>query len=210
VRGPALFALTLVLGTPVAGAEPAPALRSAGGRLLVQALPDVLSRPEVAEELTTGLTTTFVLEVNVRDRHGGRAAGGGLVEVRYDLWDEVYLASSADLAGPHEPVRLPSRRELGTWWRTLELVAAPTAALAAADAWQVKVKLTVVPFSSAEQRDAQRWFSRSLPPGPGEAPEETPGPDEAGVLNLLIATSIGRPADLAFEWRVEVSPGARD
>jgi hypothetical protein len=209
----ALSALALLAVGLAAGAEDAPSLRREGDRLIVRALPDVLARPEVEEHLTTGLTTSFVVEVAVRDRAGAKAAGGALVEIRYEPWDEVFLATRADLAGPKEAERLASRRELSRWWRALELAVASTAPLSGAEPWQVKVTVSVVPFSSAEQRDAQRWFSRSLAPGEraaGRNPaSEDPPPDASTVLNLLIATSIGRPSDLVFEWRLELAPGGR-
>jgi hypothetical protein len=76
----------------------------------------------------------------------------------------------------------------------------------------VQVRLRVIPFSQAEQLDAQRWFSQSLSAeksgsagAVSEAVEDQPE-SFSQVLNLLMATSIGRTALLEYEWKLAVPP----
>ena len=62
----------------------------------------------------------------------------------------------------------------------------------------------------AEQLDAQRWFSRSLkePAGSAGAVSGVVTDPSGDLFNLLLATSIGRPALLEFEWKLTI-PGAK-
>lgn len=206
--GHARVVLALSAGLSLAGlalwassAEEAPRLRSLEGRLHLAELPSILDSAEVREPLASGLTTSFVFDVTARDGAGGKVQGGALVEIRFDLWDEVYLASLLGADGVRRHTTLAGRGELVEWWRSLDLEVADARPLARGSPWQARVRLSVLPFSSAEQRDAQRWFSRSLEGG------RTPanGPELSDVLNVLIATSIARESAVVFDWRLAVS-----
>lgn len=178
------------------------------GTLLVSALPDILSRPEVRPHLKTGLTTTFAIQVTATDETGAKVKGAGRIDIRWELWDEVFLTAVAGRAGRPRQESLSSAERLAAWWRGLEIPAA--AGLAPGGRWQVKVELSVIPFSRSEQRDAQRWVSDTLgegargsdagpPPTPGQ-PRVDSGPALGGVLDLLIVTSIKRPNVATYVW----------
>jgi hypothetical protein len=133
------------------------------------------------------------------------------VDIRYELWDEVYIVTRIDAAGRAARVTLPSFQSLADWWRDARLVVLRPAAAAAAR--NVQVRLRVIPFSQAEQLDAQRWFSQALSAeksgsagAVSEAVENQPE-SFSQVLNLLMATSIGRPALLEYEWKLAIPPG---
>lgn len=176
------------------------------GILVVSGLPDVLSRPEVRPHLTTGLTTTFLVRVTAGDETGRKVKGAGRADVRWELWDEVFVTAALGAAGPARSESLPSFERLVGWWRGLEIPVA--AGLSPGGRWQVKVEVSVVPFSRSEQRDAQRWFSNTL--GEGERPNPRPPSSDAsqeagrpspnGLLDLLIVTSIKRPNLATYVW----------
>jgi hypothetical protein len=181
------------------------------GVLVVSGLPDILSRPEVRPHLTTGLTTTFGLRVTAMDETGNKVRGGGRIDVRWEPWDEVFLTTALG-AGGHargEPVSLD---HLAAWWHGLEIPAAT--GLAPGGRWDVRVEVSVIPFSASEQRDTQRWFSDSLgqtPAVPGASPQEQGAAPRAltpngGVLDLLIATSIKRHSLISFTWTASPRP----
>jgi hypothetical protein len=181
---------------------------SRDGTLLVSGLPDILSRPEVRPHLKTGLTTTFAIRVTATDETGTRVKGAGRIDVRWELWDEVFLTTAAGGAGRVRQESLPTPERLAAWWRGIEIPAA--AGLAPGGRWQVKVELSVIPFSRSEQRDAQRWVSDTLgqggsggaagaPPAPGQ-PQVDTGAAFGGVLDLLIVTSIKRPNVATYVW----------
>ena len=206
----ARLALLLVLGL----AAPAVVEAASGpywsvgrdGNLVVSGLPDVLSRREVRPHLTTGLTTTFLVRVTASDETGRKVKGAGRADVRWELWDEVYLTAALGAAGRARSDSLPSFDRLVAWWRGLEIPVA--AGLSPGARWRVKVEVSVVPFSRSEQRDTQRWFSDTL--GEGERPSPRPpssgGEREAdrpalnGLLDLLIVTSIKRPNLATYVW----------
>lgn len=208
----ALAAAVLVPGTLVAAAEgAAPALeRAADGRVRIAALPPVLDRPAVREQLASGLTTSFVLEL----REPGLLAatvGAGRVDVRYELWDEVYLVAAAGADGARRHLRFADLPALAAWWRRPGLVLAPEIA---AGRRTLRLRLRVIPFSASEQRDAQAWLTESLAEPRGGAAERTDdAAEEAGrpldhLFRVLLATSIARGTLLEEEWEVAL-PAAR-
>jgi hypothetical protein len=176
------------------------------GVLVVSGLPGILSRPEVKPHLSTGLTTTFALRVTASDETGNKIKGGGRIDVRWEPWDEVFLTTALGVDGHVRRDSLPSLDRLAAWWHGLEIPAAT--GLAPGGRWDVRVEVSVIPFSASEQRDTQRWFSDSLgqaPPAPASTPQEQaaaprPLPPAGGVLDLLIATSIKRHSLISFTW----------
>lgn len=203
-----------ILMLAAAAAEAAPGARGPAyiiardGTLVLGGLPEIVSRPEVRPHLTTGLTTTFLISVNASAEGAGRTRGAARVDIRWEPWDEVFHVAAFGADGRTRKESLPSLERLAAWWRGLELPAA--LGLSPGTAWEVKVEVDVLPFSSSEQRDAQRWFSSSL------GPETTGGPPRAsegesrlnGVVDLLMATSIGRRSVVRYAWRAVPRPAS--
>ena len=207
----ALF-LLLLAAAPL-GAVQAPAIEGAREGIVLFRLPPVFGEEEVRKQLGTGLTTSFAFEATGRTVGSGKIKGAARVDVRYDLWDEIYIVTRIDATGRAARVALPSFERLAEWWRDarLVLIRGPAAAGLAS----VEVALRVIPFSQAEQLDTQRWFSQALSAektgsagAVSEAVEDQP--ESFGqVINLLMATSIGRPALLEYSWRLPVPPGKK-
>jgi hypothetical protein len=213
----ALLALAPALAAAAALARAAPLLAErpvfelgADGVLVMASAPDVLSNAEVKPRLTSGLTTSFVFEIAATDAGGRKLRGGGLVEIRYELWDEVFLVTATGADGRQRRDSLPSLDRLVAWWRGLKLpVLAPGARPLAAGSWHLVLALSVLPFSRAEQSETQSWLSRSVADERAAAARagETPSPAAAataplsGVLDLLVSTSIKRRSVVDFEWR---------
>lgn len=216
LAGLALFS-ALLLAAPALRAAGRPAVALGKDRLLVvSALPGVLAEPSVKPHLSTGLTTSLVIEVTASDGRGGKARGGGRVDIRYELWDEVFLVNRADASGRSRRESLPSFERLEEWWRRLEIAALPTGGLDPGGNWDVKVRVSVIPFSQSEQRETQRWFSDSIGQARGESAEAAPGetpaesPDRLSeALDLLIATSIKRRSIVSYAWTVPFRPVPR-
>ena len=212
-RTPARWALLLLLAATPLGAVQAPAIEGAREGVVLSRLPPVFGEEEVRKQLATGLTTSFAFEANGRTAGGGKIKGAARVDVRYDLWDEIYIVTRIDASGRASRVTLPSFERLAEWWRDarLVLIRGPAAAGLAS----VEVALRVIPFSQAEQLDTQRWFSQALSAeksgsagAVSEAVEDQP--ESFGqVINLLMATSIGRPALLEYSGRLPVPPGKK-
>ena len=192
-------------------AEATVVLDVADGRWLRLVLPGSLLNDEViAGELTSGLTTTFAFMVDPR---GGAPKGGARVEVRYHLWDEAFHCLAVGVDGTTQRRVLPSREALGEWWQGLRLRALD---LGPRDGGtrprQVRITLEVIPFSSKEEEDTQRWLGEALA-REGRSPGRAGSGDEAGnpiaqVFNVLIATSIRRRAVTSYRWTLKVPGGA--
>lgn len=209
-RGLAGAALAFVaLASPLAAPAAEPALaRAPGGGVALAALPPVLDRPAVREQLASGLTTTFVFEL----RPPGLLAqpvGAARVDVRYELWDEVYLVAALGADGGRRQLRFDDLAALVAWWRRPGLAVAP-----AADGLpdRLRLRLRVLPFSAAEQRDAQAWLTETLADPAGGAAERTDDAAEEGgrpldrLFRVLLATSIARGSLLEEEWEVALPP----
>jgi hypothetical protein len=211
----ALCALALLTalgaGTLRAAERPSFAV-SRDGALTVSSLPDILSRPEVRPHLSTGLTTTFALRVTATDETGRKVRGGGRIDVRWEPWDAVFLTAAIGADGHARRESVPSLDRLAAWWHGLEILAA--AGLAPGGRWEVRVEVSVIPFSASEQRNTQRWFSDSLGQKPGTSAPATsqgtvaPQANPNGVLDLLIATSIKRRSLAQYVWTASPRPAA--
>jgi hypothetical protein len=204
-----LSAVLFLAAAPLAAAGPA--LQAEGGWIVLSGLPALLGRPDVRKQLDSGLTASLAFEVRTIGASPARLRGGARVDVRYELWDEVYLVSRLDATGRREHLRFDSFEKLGRWWREARLAVLPLPR--APGRWPSEIRLRVIPFSQAEQRETQRWLSESLA---GEEDGSAGAVSQAlqerplafsQVLQLLVATSIGRPALLEEEWKLAFQTG---
>jgi hypothetical protein len=209
----ALFVLLLAAGR--LGAVTAPAVEAARDGLALSRLPPILGEEEVRKQLGTGLTTSFAFEATARGATGAKVKGAARVDVRYDLWDEIYIVTRIDASGHAARVTLPSFERLAEWWRDARLVLIRGPAAPVAGVVSVDVRLRVIPFSQAEQLETQRWFSQALSAeksgsagAVSDAVEDQPE-SFSQVINLLMATSIGRPALLEYAWKLPVFQGKK-
>jgi len=160
------------------------------GRVVAILLPaTMLAERDVQKHLGSGLTTTFIAVAQERD------AGGSVtsrIEIRYDLWDEVWLVRRIEFDGREDRQRLPSRDALDKWWRApLRLYSAH------GDQVSLNVTLTVLPFSVAEGEDARQWISKSgglAAPGSGSP-----------LVTALIGTTISAKAIRSYRWNASIS-----
>lgn len=171
--------------------------------------PSLLAAPRVRAHLETGLTATLAW----RAGGGSGARGGARVEIRFEPWEEVFQVAALGVDGRVARATLASFDALESWWRGLRPVVLRAGA---ADLGTVRLELDVVPFSEAEERDAERWLAEVLERA-GDGAEETvggaapPGADALDqVLNTLLATSIRRRAAVSFRWRVPVETTSQE
>ena len=205
-----LLALLLASATAAAlEAAQVPRLElDAERRLVVTGLPPILAEEGVKEHLTTGLTTSIYF------RPGGKLPGGARVDVRYDLWDEVFHLVSAGHGERIQRATAESFTELVEWWQGLKLALLESDRLERPWPRRLKVTADVVPFSAAEQDDARRWLSESIEQrrrsGTGEVGRSGEPSVEAlsRTFNLLLATSIRRRALASFPWNLTLPAAA--
>ena len=184
---------TLVLALLVSAlalAQPRPAFIAQPGRVVALSLPSsLLAERDVGKQLASGLTTTFLLIAQQRDAD---RSGAARIEIRFDLWDEVWLVRKIEVDGREERQRLASRDALEKWWRM------PVRLFAAnADRVALKVTLTVLPFSVAEGEDARQWIAKSGGLG-------APG-GGSPLVTALIGTTIDAKPIRAYRWPAEIA-----
>jgi len=162
---------------------------------------DLIQSPVVKEQLTSGLTTVFILSAAAED-----ARGEARISVRYELWEERYLVTVFDAAGQQRNLTLASDAELEKWWSGSALVV--IAPHHFAKEVEVDVHLRMLPFSAREENDAQRWLSRTLSTTPDGT--ETTIERSAPILRALVETSVKRRPLLDRHWRIRAArEGAR-
>lgn len=181
-----LFAtLLLALGLS-ARAQPRPAFTRQGDVVSASLPVSVLQDKSVAKQLGSGLTTTFLITA----RHSGQVTGAR-IEVRYDLWDEVWHVKRVEFDGRTDRQRVASSEALEKWWRAPVRVFATDAARVA-----LQVDLSVLPFSAAEEDDARAWITKSGGVGTGSG---------GGLVDALIGTTISAKPITSFRWNVDLS-----
>jgi len=204
--------VSLLCAAPLLAAGPV--LQPEGSWVVLAGLPPLLERADVRKQLDSGLTATLAFEVRTTGASPQKLRGGARVDVRYELWEEVYLVTRLDASGKREHLRFDSFEKLGHWWREARLPVLPLPRVAAR--WPAEVRLQVIPFSQAEQQETQRWLTESMSgdsDGGGnagavsQALEDRPA-SFSQVLQLLMATSIGRPALFEQEWSLAFITGA--
>ena len=180
----------------------------ASGEWVLTALPPILEREDVAPQLTRGLTTTFVFIVDRLGVPGGKEAGGARVEIRYELWDEIFHVTALGMGGRQARDELDSMEALVDWWGRVRLTVVSPAPNNPAEGGQARVRLDVVPFSQSEQVDTQRWLAQSVSSAELARSEglstSVDGSETraSGVFSVLIATSIRRRPVTSLRWTV--------
>jgi len=176
------------------------------GGVVLSGLPPILAEEEVRTHLKTGLTTTFLFRVEPRQR---KVVAGARIEVRYELWDEVFHVAVLTPGNRPEVRVIPTAEELSAWWRQLALVLMQREARLSTGR-EVRIVLDVIPFSQAESDDTERWFSEVIGAAARTGGEETDrSPDDreeslGRVLSVMIATSIQRRALTSYEWPLQL------
>ena len=198
--------LTLAIAATLAGTQTNTprAILEPDGNIDVMLPPTVLRNDEVKKHLHSGLTTAFVATMEEREIGGRKLRGALRVEVRYELWDEIYLVSTLDAYGRRQQLNFPTYERLVEWWsRTAIRFAQASSANQAPES--MRIKLDVLPFSAQEEADAQRWLAESV--GKASSPADAPGirgGTSGSVLDLIIGTSVKRRSLLAFRWTVPI------
>jgi hypothetical protein len=199
----------IVLALLTFSASPAPRRPSAkisrSGMVMITLPAQLIRSSEVQHQLTSGLTTVFVVSVAARDQKL-TVQGGTRIDVRLDLWEEKYLVSLTTPSGEVQKLSFASDEALATWWSENALVV--TASHRFVTPVEVEVKLRMLPFSSQEQSDTQRWLSRTLSADRGANGEPTPA-QSAEILRIIVETSVRRRPLLEYEWSVRADAEGR-
>lgn len=199
-----LVAVAIFALASIADAQPQVAIEQ--GHLTARLGRSAVESAELRNKLQSGLSTTFVLSLRGEAAPAAHPVkGAARIEVRYDLWDEVFIVTLRRGDGTVARERVKSIEALGAWWNDRAI---PLAAAAGATAFSGELELRILPFSYSEERDAQGWVSRSLGlsskggTASNPAAQSTEGPQQAGMLDALIATSIRAKPISVRRWRV--------
>lgn len=192
------FALMVVLAARAMPAAPAATI-TMHGELAITLPADLLRKKEVKDHLTSGLTTVFVIAATARDGND-TTKGGARIEVRFKLWEEQYVVSVIGPTGVERQTTFANAEAFERWWSENPLTV--TVARRYGPHVDVRVKLTMLPFSAREQSDTRRWLARTL----SATPANDPAPAQsAEILRILVETSVRRRPLLEREWSVRAT-----
>ena len=171
-----------------------PVASIAAGELRI-ALPDhILERPDVRRQMATALTTTFIVDARIRQQP---RAPRSRIEIRFDLWDAVYLVRRFEKGRLTDQRRIATLAELRQWWRTPIHVSSGAGRRATVD-----LQLIVLPFSAAEEGDARDWLEKSG--GVGTDPSAA-----AGIVGAMIGTTIQARPIATLRWTIDTAEESR-
>lgn len=195
------FAAALFVVAAAAAAARQPALPRAvlqSNQLLLSLPASVLRNAAMEKQLTNGLTTVIATSVEA-----GAIRGAVRVDIRYELWDEQFLVGVADASG-RKQLTFATFDKLVTWWSAAAFRVATVSANDAPP--RISVKMVIVPFSAAEEADAQRWLMRSLTEATNPRARD---PQKAGattsILDVIIGTGVRRKPVESWRWTVPLT-----
>jgi hypothetical protein len=194
-----VFFLAILLTAGVAlAARPTPLVVRDAGRIRVALPKELVSDAEIQKELRRGLTTTFMLVADT-----GQRRGGARIELRYELWDELYLVRAISVDGSEQKATLPSLAALAEWWNSPRV----TVLVGEVPDSSLQLRLDVLPFSAGEEADAKRWLAQSAnAAAESAAASSSPSATSTPLLDAVIGTSVRRKPLLSYVWRVRLSP----
>jgi hypothetical protein len=193
----------LLLGAARPGVPLVAVTRS--GSMTVTLPAGMLRERDVAHQLTSGLTTVFIVSVEASP-HQGKNAGGVRADVRLDLWEEAYFVTITDGAAQQRKLRFASEAELVRWWNETPLTVIRSNTFPADvqnGGFEAMVKLTMLPFSNQEQANTQKWLARTLSESRGPTRENLPT-QSSEILRMIVESSVKRNPLLERRWRVRV------
>ena len=191
VRPALVITFSLLIALSMRAQQPALAFTVQPGGVVAATLPmQILQDASVRKQLRSGLTTTFLLVARQRDT---RIVTGSRIEIRFDLWDEVWIVQKVELDRKSERQRLTSLDALEKWWRTPLRVLTTNATRV-----PLQVDLSVLPFSAAEEEDARQWITKSGGIGAGDA-------GTTGLVDALIGTTLSAKPLASYRWNVDLT-----
>ncbi|MCB1053013.1 MAG: hypothetical protein KDC71_20595 [Acidobacteria bacterium] len=148
------------------------------------------------ENLKSGLTTTFEYRVTVQQ--GGKARmTGAILEVRYELWDEVFLLRRLKLDGTGDELQFKDIAALTAWFHQVQIFQLSDPITA--NDLLVEVQLRIIPFSEKEQAETLKWVNQGV-----GAPGTRNNVSQPGnrVFTMIMGNSIRRETLLEYQWRL--------
>jgi hypothetical protein len=190
VRPALAVAFSLLLSAFARAQQPQLGFTVQSGGVVAATLPlSILQDASVRKQLRSGLTTTFLFVVRQRDT---RVVSGARIEIRYDLWDEVWIVQKVEHDRKSERHRLTSLDALEKWWRTpLRMLATKASRV------MLQIDMSALPFSAAEEADARQWITKS-----GGVGTNSGG---TGLVDALIGTTISAKPLTSYRWNVELA-----
>ena len=187
-----------------------PPLAVKEARLCVHLPGSIFTDDEVKRRLFSGLTTSVILETEVRG-NGATSTHTCVLELRYDLWEEQLGMRYVCEGGVSEVRLFKNIEELVAY---LEKDALELAGLSAnvSGSLTVRTRLRVIPFSRVEEEDTANWLGDVLKTPSGSTQQQDRGrqrttAEQSGgneIFQLLMTTGIKRDSvlDLRWKWRL--------
>ncbi len=207
--------LWLLLVPGLFGQEP-PLVADPAGWWRVALPLDLLEDASVRKKLYSGLTTTFELESRYSQTDDAHYA---VLQVRYEIWEEVFVISRVDADGQVGRFRFADLAQTAAWLTEDPLRIAPTPQSTGrtGPGGRLTCRVRLIPFSQSEGRLAEDWFAKVLrvpdavTTGQSDASRERAlddSSDGGGIFEVLMSKSIRRKSirSVRWQWRLDGRP----
>ncbi len=191
----ALLSLFLLIG------DQSPARLAHGDRGLKVSLPQwILEDEEVLEQFKSGLTNTFRITAEFRTQAGTALKSAARLEIRYELWDEVFLIDVLEGDGKHSEHQVKDINTFRQWWKNSAFIIHPKPKTELASS--VVIILDFIPFSRSEQDHARAWLTDSAKNNVRSGREQSS--QVTSIFQTIMATSIQSKPLWSHRWQLTI------
>jgi len=161
--------------------------------------------PNLSTELESGLTTRLYVRVSIID--GAKVLQQRTMEIsiRYDLWDQAFIATRTVDNAPTESKEFTSRGEVDAYLASLYLPRLFTVnTLPGNRDLVLRAELLLNPISREKLRMIRKWVAQNSTPNIGT----DQGVSTSNTIFNRIFEQYADGADIAAEWRVDLRSSA--
>lgn len=160
--------------------------------------------PTLSKELASGLTTRLYARVSLLDGFTPTRQRAVEIAIRYDLWDQKFLAVSSMEGVEIESRNLASIEEVQALLRSLPLPRLfDTAGLPGAREFTLRVEVLLNPIEREKMQKIRKWVARNSAPAAVDS-----GVSMSSALFNRIFEQYADGSNVAAAWRTELSSAA--
>ena len=167
--------------------------------------------------LFSGLTTTIVLELELSsDRSSPKETAFALMEIRYQVWEEVLWISLTEADGRRQDFQVAQVADLLARLEKNPIRLSRPGQIPASKSFQASVTCKVYPFSRGEIEEARKWISKvvNVPEGGARNPvnpaqRRSLGRDNRtdSIFEIILRPSLERRLERSYRWHWQIENG---
>ena len=187
------------------------------GELVFQFPAGFFEEKPFQRRLFSGLTTTIVLELELSEgRSGPKETAFALMEIRYQVWEEVLLISLTEAHGRRQDFQVAQVADLLVRLEKNPIRLSRPGQIPASKKIQASVTCKVYPFSRGEIEAARKWISKvvNVPEGGARNPVNPAQRRSLGrdtqtdsIFEIILRPSLERRLERSYRWHWQIENG---